>query len=411
MTELITDTEIDYIKKVFRHGLEHLEDGMPDKLFCVHSIHWCVEYLLKKWAENKNDVSWSDGFDKVFTKFRKRHGSSIPPDTINPVSSLNTFRNGMEHRGDNVDYTQLKEELIPMTAKFIKWFINTIMSKDVDLYSIPTTDIKKIKASFLVWKELFLPKESYIGIEPHLHTSQFESIPVDIIDGDKIFICIIPSTFSNGLVDLMKKSNENNPYADPDLEAYFKTHDIFRYSQSLTTPEAFYQYYQRRGDDRPSEDALIFPDGRAYLRMRNGGLWFAQRDENIELANVFGSVCVFIPSILNTDNGYYIKEKLRVLLYPFTISCNDIDAVTRRTDDFTIIFVFTRMIWGQNHSHRLFHDGINGFNFMGHEYYMGFDPDLIVQENFKYDEIDLMLARVKEQVKQYFRNPSSIGYG
>jgi type 1 glutamine amidotransferase len=69
------------------------------------------------------------------------------------------------------------------------------------------------------------------------------------------------------------------------------------------------------------------------------------------------------------------------------------------------------MIWGQNHSHRLFHDGINGFNFMGHEYYMGFDPDLIVQENFKYDEIDLMLARVKEQVKQYFRNPSSIGYG
>jgi len=412
MTERISDTELDYIKKIFRHGLEHLEDSIPDKLFCVHSIHWCIEYLLKKWAENNHDVSWNDGFEKVFGKFRTRHGSSIPPDTINPVLSLNTARNEMEHHGGNVDYSQLKEELIPKGAKFIEWFTSAIMNNVIDLYSIPTTDIKKIRSSFMAWKENLLPVNSYTSIEPHLHpVPAYGSIPIDAIDGDEVFICIIPSTFSNGLVDLLKNSNEQNPYADYDIEAHFKTHDIFRYSQSVTTPEAFYQYVQYPRDNKPSEDALIFPDGRAYLHVKNGPkLWFAERNSNIELVNVFGSVCVFIPMIFDPDSSFYLKEKLQAILHPFTPSCNVVDVVARRTDDFTAIFVLTRMLWGKDFGHRLYHEGINGFNFMGNEYYMGFDPDLIVQESFNYDEIDEMLSRVKSRVKQYFRNPSSIGY-
>jgi len=135
---LITDKEKEYIGKIYRHGLNHLiDDTIPNKLICIHNIHWCVETLLRKATQDWQKIKYKDGFDEIFKKFYNRYEQSLSPSLKLAVENLNESRNGIQHRGIYPDINFL-QGILPKIYKFIKWMMKHVFKTDFDISSIPT---------------------------------------------------------------------------------------------------------------------------------------------------------------------------------------------------------------------------------------------------------------------------------
>ncbi|MBD3214649.1 MAG: hypothetical protein GF311_18710 [Candidatus Lokiarchaeota archaeon] len=184
----ISEEEVSYVARIYQHGVTHLvDDSIPNRILCIHNLHWCVENLLGKATKDYN-IDYRAGFEKRFKKFIGK-GNQPPPNIEKSIWKLNEMRNGVEHRENYPDPSVVKK-IIPNIEKFIKWILDKVFNASVDLLSISSADEESIIRDFNDWIGKKLTSN---------HTLTREKFNKII---DYIFFCLIPATCSPGLVDL-----------------------------------------------------------------------------------------------------------------------------------------------------------------------------------------------------------------
>jgi hypothetical protein len=258
----ISEEEINYISKIYQHGINHLvDDSIPNRLICIHNLHWCVEYLLRK-ATKDYRIDYKAGFEKIFKAFTGK--KSVPKDLEKSIFKLNTVRNNMEHREIYTDIIVIRK-IIPNVEKFIKWILKIVFNTSIDLRSISSADIEEIFEDFSEWQDGKLASN-------WLNTSIERSEIYDYL-----FICLIPATYSPNLVDLafdgvneMKTSKSElgvffsvpNPDHKSKIEQYFRTfRHLFDGGAQVYTISTHLRYY----NDYYGNEMKIYPDGRIYI--------------------------------------------------------------------------------------------------------------------------------------------------
>lgn len=422
--ELPEDERI-YLQKIYRHGLNHLvEDTIPNKLMCVHSVHWVLERLIRIVSADYNDSLYRDGFEKTFRKFANRHNEVLSPNLKLAVEKFNTMRNDIEHRGIPPDFTFLNE-ILRKIFEFIKWLMRyRFENADFDPYKIPVVEERQIFLKFEEWKEKRCPISDYAN-------------PKEWNTFDSLYMCIIPSSYSENLVNFSADSINDmvsntsptgvtmaapNPQYHSEIEKYFRNYNVLHRSQVYCIPKFLKEYRESRKDELE-----LHPTGSIFIRLNYATLFRQQG----RLPEKYKKLFVFAPeklfniekkTSLITHGKFFekygteieeckqdcLEDILKVILFPFLPECK-ISMVRLRTKYFTIKFIFPMMILGQNESRYLYWDDNKIFSNMNRKY-LGEDADLIWTCTFSYEEITQIVQKLKVYCYDFFKNEADTGF-
>ncbi|MHA1227957.1 MAG: hypothetical protein ACTSPV_14515, partial [Candidatus Hodarchaeales archaeon] len=400
----LPEDERQYISKIYRHGLNHLvNDTIPDKLICVHSIHWCVERLLRLITQDYRGLDYRDGFETIFRKFANRHEGSLSPRLRRAVERFNEVRNGLEHRGIPPDITFLREVLTEI-YEFIEWLMITKFDNtQLDVYRISAVEERQVFREFILWKDKQLPQDFY-------------QTPQVGVTKDSIFICLIPASYSPGLINFSANqiqdsisSSQNgvtitgpNPRHFSEIEQYFREYRILGHSQVYSTPE-----FLRECDCGMESVLKLYPNGLIFIQFNYGVL----NCQNIWGTNQGAANFIFNPRPLSRENSsnvfihqeasqkygtpiteidkFSLEHLLQIVCFPFHPDCQ-IKMVQIPTVYFQALFVFPGMILGENNQRRYLPQNRGGNSSFSPRVYLGEEPDLSYRCSFAYDDIPRM---------------------
>ncbi|MHA1278374.1 MAG: hypothetical protein ACTSRC_19065 [Candidatus Helarchaeota archaeon] len=422
----ISEDERNYISNIYRHGLNHLvEDTIPNKLICVHNIHWCLEILLRKATETYPNLNYKDGFEKIFNEFAKNHKDQIPEEKS--VLRFNTIRNDIEHRGIPPDINYLKE-ILPKIYKFIQWLMKTIFKTEPNIYTIPAVDERSVFNDFFEWKDKVLAKNL---IDKIRDKDGLFKIRKDISLNDYLFICLIPSSDSEGLIDFSAdnindtitskmrggtKITFSNPEHHPNIEQYLRDYRILEQSQVYSIPKYVREYQEDLGDE-----IRIFPDGRIYICLNFAPLWsvkdfpdlVTRSEEKIQHRLVFNIEHLYADGgiIHNRPEaqkkygtpikGFVrgnLEHLLKIICFPFHPDCK-IPMVKIPTTYFTGLFVFPLMLGFSRHEARVLYQK----NPFGLREYLDNEENLVKKISFGYEEIPKIVIALKNYSYGFFK--------
>ena len=403
----LTEEEKSYISTIFNHGVSHLiDDSIPNRLICVHNLHWCLEYLLRKSTQDWTNIDYRAGFEDIFDKFCNR--ISVPLTLKNALSNLNTIRNDMEHRSLYHDFRDISN-LIPKVEKFITWIMKTKFNTSIDLYAISSADEINILSDFDEWKQKKIEKYSKTDAE------------------NIIFILIIPSSYSPNLIDMyLDGLNEmvssrlesgimiagRNPEHESAIEKYFRS---FRYlfsnpAQVLSVPTHMQYYNEISGDE-----LRIFPDGRIYICFKYGIATHNALGFNLENLFSGGSRYLINSEIIDKFNlplSEYTSNKieyiLKVVLYSFHPECRQ--SGVKAPAKYHRMFITLPNMRINGEPRQLDRSLDENHWFESNRVYCGDEDDLIFIKTTNYDSISEILSEFKNWAYSFFRNPSDTGF-
>ncbi len=409
---ILTEEDKDYISKIYRHGLNHLvNDTIPNRLICVHNIHWCLETLLRKatvdWQSPKIDIK--DNFEKILHKFSRKRNPS--PKLQKAVSKLNTIRNNMQHKDIYVDILSIKK-ILPEVYDFVKWLVKTEFKSEIDIFSIPPVDINIILKHFEKWREIWT--QTY-------YSSRKKE---DKRLADYFFGCIIPSCYSNDLVDLSFEGIEdmihtqtkmgvtisfNNPEHESKIEKYFRqyNHIFGRGMQVITIPD----YMQGKNDI--IDIIHIFPDGLIFFGYKFR--YFSYEDYSFNL-----------DQLIKTEGTRYIMENaqkkyhtplreyipknlehvLKLICFPFHPDCTE-ELVKLKTKYFTGCFILTDMTRFRKYRKL---ERNEWPPFLENREYASENPEINFIKAFSYEEIPEILEEFERYCYKFFRNKEDTAF-
>lgn len=411
----ISTEEKEYIGKIYRNGLNHfVEDTIPNKLICVHNIHWCLETLLRKATKDDATLNYRDGFEKIFRRFCSKYESQIPRGLKKEVERLNEIRNGIQHRRIFPDMPTLKG-ILPRIYQFTKWLMKTVFKSSLDIYSIPESDLRLVLEDLYKWKETILGQNwgEYLRNIHELNTKKVKL-------RDYLFACIIPATSSGNLIDFLT-TTPNSPYSD--IENYFRDLNVLDLAQVVANPKNLREYNDL------GEKFKLHTDGRMYGCIDYGELFqvkdipLSQRGSDSEILKeryLFNLAPLSVES--RRINCTKFQEKygipiehyspgnlehlLKVACFAFHPECK-IKLVKKPTEYFNAFFIFPYMIMGRRSGRRiLYHrDTIRAFR-----EYQGDETDLEYVRSFKYDEISNVIEDLVSYCHGFFKHPRDTLY-
>lgn len=403
----ITDKEKSYISKIFNHGVSHLiDDFVPNRLICVHNMHWCLENVLRKATRDWTNIDYQAGFEEILNKFNNR--INIPRALKNALINVNAIRNDMEHRSLYHDLRDISN-LIPQVEKFITWIMKTKFNTSIDLYAISSADEINILSDFDDWK---IAKIENFGI------TDAENM---------IFILIIPSTYSPNLIDMhLDGLNEmvssrldsgimiagRNPEHESNIEKYFRS---FRFllsnpAQVFSVPTHM-QYY----NENSGEELRIFPDGRVYICLKYGVSTQNALDFNLE--NLFSGRSRYtinneIIDEYNLPFSEYSPNQLeyilKVVLFSFHSDC--IQSGVKIPAKYHRLFITLPNMRINGEPRKLERHLDENHWFESERVYCGDEDDLVFIKTINYDMILEMLSEFKNWTYSFFRNPSDTSF-
>ena len=412
---LLTDEEKFYISKIYRHGVNHLIDNsIPNRLICVHNLHWCVEKLLRKATYDWTNIDYQDGFEEIFKKFYNNKRISLSNTLIKSIENLNKMRNDMEHRSLYHDITDITK-LIPEVAEFITWIVKKVFQTSIDLFSISGADEEKILQDFNKWKELKLSeldrREIVRRDTKHL-----------------IFILLIPSTYSPNLIDLnIDGINElvssklesgikiagRNPKHESEIEKYFR---CFRHL--FSTPAQVYSIplYMRYYNKRTGNEMRVFPDGRIYSCFEFGSNTRSDLGFNMEILYSGTGTSYIINKRdiktyelpLDKYSPLKLDHILNLICFFFHPKCKE-QIVKATTEYHSVLIILPRMNIN-GHTRILDRNQDDEYWFETERIFCGDNDEIVFKKTFKYDDIAECLQEFKNWTYSFFRNPSDTGF-
>lgn len=406
----LTEEEKFYISKIYRHGVNHLiDDSIPNRIICVHNLHWCVENLLRKATYDWTNIDYRDGFEEIFKKFYNDKRISVSNTLIKSIENLNKIRNDMEHRSLYHDMTDITS-LIPEVAKFISWIVKNIFHTSIDLFSISGADEEKILQDFNKWKELKL--------------REFDRKDAK----HSIFILLIPSTYSPNLIDLnIDGINElgssklfsgvtiagRNPNHESEIEKYFR---CFRHLFSNPAQVYSIPLYMRYFNERTGNEMRVFPDGRIYSCFRFRSNVRSDLGFNMELLySGTGTSYIINKEYIKTYELPLIKYSPLKLDHIFSLICycfhpkckNQI--VKAPTEYHRVFIILPRMkIDGYARILDRYQDEDHWFE--TERIFCGDNDEIVFKKTFKFDDIVECFQEFKNWTYSFFRNPSDTGF-
>lgn len=406
----LTDEEKSYISKIFNHGVSHLiDDSIPNRLICIHNLHWCAEKLLRKATQDWTNIDYRDGFEVIFHKFCNKEGISVPIAFKTVINKLNTIRNDMEHRDLYHDIRDISN-LIPEVAKFISWIVKTRFNTSIDLYSVSFGDEANIISDFNEWKRTKI--------------EQFNNADARNI----MFILLIPSTYSPNLIDMhLDGINEmissrlesgimiagSNPDHESAIEKYFRCfrHLFSSPAQVFSIPTHMLYYNESTGNE-----LRVFPDGRIYIGFKFGIAAENNLGFNIDTLFSRGGTRFVIDRRyvanynlpLNEYSPLILEHILKLVLYSFHPECSN-SGVKIPTKYHRLFIILPHMrINRQPRQLDRFRDETHWFE--SNRVYCGDEDDLLYKKTLNYDNISEILSEFRNWTYSFFRNPSDTGF-
>jgi len=400
----ISENELKYIAKIYQHGVSHLmEDTIPNKIISIHNLHWCVENLLRKATKDYN-LDYKVGFQEIFKKFIKKGNKQPPNSLVESIWKLNEMRNGIEHREIYPDYNIIKN-LVPGIERFIKWILKKIFNESIDPFLIYVADESNILNDFNTWIE---EKKKTLEREKEIY--------------DFIFFCLIPSTFSEGLVDFSfdginpmiggetatgVKVFRSNPEHYPMIEHYFSgCHKLFGNSQIYSVPTHFEYINESYGNE-----IKIFSDGRIYACYKYGS--FTPEDLSFHIENIYNFYETFkiekhsekygIP--ITEYRPYILEDILKIICFAFHPNCKE-KIVNNPTRYFRGFFILPNMRYkGRNRV-------LNRPNkiFDHHREYAGDEDYIKFSKTFAFEQISDLVNEFKNYVYGFYKNKQSTAF-
>ena len=408
----LTEEEKVYISKIYRHGLNHLvDDTIANRLICVHNIHWCVESLLRKatsdWQSPR--IKYNDNFETILKKFCDKRNPS--PKLQQAVSKLNTIRNNMQHNDIYADIITIKN-ILPLVYDFVKWLVKAEFKSEIDIFSIPPVDMNIIIKQFEDWREYWT--QMYYSIR-----GKDDKQMVDYIFG-----CIIPSCYTNDLVDLSFEGikdmihsqtetgvtiSVNNPEHDSKIEKYFRAYNYMfgKGLQIFTIPD----YMQ--GKNEIADIIHIYPDGLIFFGYKFR--YFSYEEYSFTLDPLFTTKRErYINEEAQKKYNFPLKEYmpqnlehvLKIICFPFHPNCNE-KMVKLRTQYFTGCLVLTDMT--RYRKYRKLYDKDWPPPLENREY-AAENPEISFIRAFGFEEIPEMLEKFKQYCYQFFRNKEDTAF-
>ncbi|MHA1284761.1 MAG: hypothetical protein ACTSQP_19850 [Promethearchaeota archaeon] len=396
----ITEEELNYIATIYKHGISHLiDDTIPNRILCIHNLHWCVENLLRK-ATKDYDLNFKAGFEKIFKKFISK-GHNPPENIKKSILKLNNIRNNIEHREIYPDISVIRK-IIPDVENFIKWILEKIFEKTIDLISIPSVDEGLILKHFKEWIE--------------------QKLNFDTNLNDYLFFCLIPSTYANNLIDLSINGIEqmeskiisgeieiltSNPHHRAKIEHYFSgCQRLFGNSQIYSVPTHFKYINENYGNE-----IKIFSDGRIYTCIFYNKFNPNNPTFNIELLYKKNEVIIIkehsekygLP--IKEYHPYNLEDLLKIICFSFHPDCKE-KLVYHQTKYFRGHFILPRMRFkGKDRILKR-----NNYLFDTFREYAGDKDYIYFSKTFHYDEISDLVIDFKNWVYSFFKNKQSTAF-
>jgi len=247
----------------------------------------------------------------------------------------------------------------------------------------------------------------------------------EIIIDDFLYICLIPSTYSENLINfsadtlneaISSQSKQGvtistlNPNFYPKIEHYFRDYRILRHSQVFTVPTHL------KETNNIGEEIRIHPDGRIYLNLKYGQYSLKGKSTfNLDSILERRTHRVILKEKEQQKYGTPIKEiipknledLLKVVCFPFHPDCK-IKMVNLPTRYFTGLFLFPFMI-GTRGERRILYQKDTFFE-MTREY-LGDNIELEYKKSFSYEEITNFLKEMKKFCYGFFRQKSDTEFG
>ncbi len=402
----LNQDEKDYISKIFNHGVAHLsDDAIPNRIICVHNIHWCIENLLRKASQEWTNIDYRAGFEDILNIFDSRH--NIPIDLKNEMRRLNTIRNDMEHRSLFHDIRDILN-LIPKAREFISWIAKIKFNTIIDLYSVSAADESNIITDFNNWKRMKIEQ---------FDINNFENL---------IFILIIPTTYSPNIIEMhIDGINEmvgstlesgvrisgRNPEHESAIEKYFRSfRHIFSHPSQVFSIPTYMRYYNEIGDE-----LRVFPDGRIYIAFKFG---MTVRDElgfNIEnlysgreVFNINSQYITYYNLPFNEYRPNMLEYILKLVLYSF--HPDNIHSGVKALTKFHRIFITLPFMRRNGEPCKLDRHLDDDHWFESPRIYCGEEEELTFKRSINFDEIQGVLEEFKNWTYSFFRNPHDTGF-
>lgn len=405
----LNEAEKEYYIKLYNHGINHLiNDTIPNRIICVHNLHWILEDLLRKTTKDFPNIEYRDGFKDIFTKFCTHRSITVSPKFKEAILKFNKIRNDMEHRQlfHNINDIQ---DLISEVKNFIQWIVKKRFNTTINLHSIPSADEREIFKDFMNWTEN-------------------KSISQERGEGgifDYIFLCIIPTSYSPQLIDMSRDTiNEftpeietgdsnihvsmPNPEYRSKIEEYFNNlRQIFYGDHQIYTISPYFRYYE----DFYGNEMRIYRDGRIYICYYYRR--FNPEDPTFSLKSIMKKEYnTYI--IKNTSKKYgldfdrykpgNLDDILKLVCFPFTEECK-IPIVKIPTNYFKSQIILPNMRYdGKNRT--LDSEEI----FSQNRVYAGDDKNIVFEKLFSYSQIDDVVNEFIKWVYGYYTNIRSTSF-
>ncbi|MHA1375694.1 MAG: hypothetical protein ACTSR7_15535 [Promethearchaeota archaeon] len=406
----LIDEEKSYISKIFNHGVSHLiDDSIPNRLICIHNLHWCTENLLRKTTQDWSNIDYRDGFELIFQKFCNKEGISVPIAFKTAITRLNTIRNDMEHRNLYHDIQDISN-LIPKVAEFISWIVRTRFNTTIDLYSVSSGDEENIISNFNDWKR--------IKIE------QFDNADAKNI----MFILLIPSTYSPNLIDMQLdginemlssrlESGINiasyNPDHESAIEKYFR---CFRHLFSNPAQVFSIPTYMQYHNERTGNELRVFPDGKIYISFKYSISPESTLGFNMEPLFSGGYTRYIIDRRhiaqynlpMDSYSPLMLEHILKVVLYSFHPEC--IDSGVKLPTKYHRLFIILPHMRINGQPRYLDRTRIETHWIESNRVYCGDEDDLLYKKTLHYDNISEILSDFKNWTYSFFRNTSDTSF-
>jgi len=314
--------------------------------------------------------------------------------------------------------------------------IPLLLSEPIRKMSLMTTreeiglkglDKKNTFENFMEWMESKCPSDFYTN--PKLGGTP-----------DSILICLIPDVYSENLVDF--SAEYDKPYITkrtqygggisggvssfniksfPLFARYLDSYRLMRgYLQGnsviVPTPVKIREYNKTFGNE-----LIIYPTGVIYVLLNYSKIDKVKTPRSMKEEFIFsprnlldkiphyGTILFSKESELyGTPTGELqvnnIEDILRILCFPFHPNCKE-KIVHTSSDKFHVRFILPGMLIGKNQEPRKLHE--KEPYYLG-RYYVGDDPTIIYDTQFRYSEISRVIAELKSHIMGFFHERTGI---
>jgi hypothetical protein len=346
------------------------------------------------------------------------------------------MRNAFEHRGIPPDLAYLRE-ILPKLYRFVQWLAKYVSKCELGIYTLPAADERTIFADFRQWKSEVMGKTLVTAIRDE------DGNPRERGTArlwDYLFVCLIPSTYSEELVDLSSDTINStistqgqtgiimtvtNPAHYPPIEQYIRDYTVLGYSQVFSIP-----LYTQEYSDNPVSEMRIHSDGRVYIALPYALIDLVEDHPSLAYSNekTMQKRLIFnlnplharqsvVHKVARAQQKYgtpldgfergNLEDLLKIVCFPFHPACK-IPIVRNPTTHFTGYFLLPLMhgIDRRRRRPRILYQQTP----YDVREYLGSEEDLTWMRSFGYDEIPEIFPELKRYCYGFFRNKSDTGY-